>query len=318
MTESQKFTATVPERLAGLRLDQALAALFPDYSRARLTRWLKDGHVLVDGRRLRPRDAVHGGEQVTLEAEQEVETTWRAQDMPLDIVFEDEALIVINKPAGLVVHPGAGNMDGTLSNALLHHEPALEQVPRAGVVHRLDKDTSGLLVVARTLTAQKSLVEQLQARAFEREYLALVVGVMTAGGTVEAPIGRHPTNRLRQAVVPGGREAITHFRVEERFHAHTLLRVKLETGRTHQIRVHMASLKYPLVGDPVYGGRLRIPAGATPELVEALRGFKRQALHAERLGFAHPLSGETVSWQAPLPADMAALLEVCRLDSKEA
>ncbi len=310
------MTETVPETLAGLRLDQALAVLFPDYSRARLTRWVKGGHVLVDGKRLRPRDAVHGGEEVVLTAEQEVETTWRAQDIPLDIVFEDEAVLVINKPAGLVVHPGAGNMDGTLSNALLHYDPALEQVPRAGVVHRLDKDTSGLLVVARTLAAQKSLVEQLQARDVEREYLTLVVGLMTAGGSVQAPIGRHPGQRLRQAVVPGGREAITHYRVEERFRAHSLLRVKLETGRTHQIRVHMAYLKYPLVGDPVYGGRLRIPAAATPALIEALRDFKRQALHAGRLGFEHPLSGETMSWQAPLPVDMAALVDICREDGK--
>ncbi len=316
MPESQKLTEIVPEKLAGLRLDQALAALFPAYSRARLTRWVKDGHVLVDGKRLRPRDAVHGGEEVVLAAEQEVETTWRAQDLPLDIVFEDEAVLVINKPAGLVVHPGAGNMDGTLSNALLHYDPALEQVPRAGVVHRLDKDTSGLLVVARTLTAQKSLVDQLQARDVEREYLALAMGLMTAGGSVQAPIGRHPGQRLRQAVVPGGREAITHYRVEERFRAHSLLRVKLETGRTHQIRVHMAYLKYPLVGDPVYGGRLRIPAGATPALIEALRDFRRQALHAGRLGFEHPLSGESMSWQASLPADMAALVDVCREDSK--
>ena len=318
MSEIQRLTETVPEELAGLRLDQALAALFPAYSRARLTRWVKEGQVLVDGERRRPRDPVHGGETVALEAEQEVETRWRAQAIPLDIVHEDEAVIVIHKPAGLVVHPGAGNMDGTLSNALLHHDPALELVPRAGVVHRLDKDTSGLLVIARTLAAQKSLVEQLQARAFEREYLALVNGVMTAGGTVEAPVGRHPTNRLRQAVVPGGREAITHYRVEERYRGHSLLRVRLETGRTHQIRVHMAYLKHPLVGDPVYGGRLRLPAGATPGLVEALRGFRRQALHAERLGFAHPLTGEHVSWQAPLPEDMAALIEACREDAREA
>ncbi len=317
MSQTQKLIAIVPEKLAGLRLDQALAALFPDYSRARLTRWIKDGHVLVDGAKRRPKNSVHGGEEVVLEAEQEVETTWRAQAIPLDIVYEDEAVLVINKPAGLVVHPGAGNMDGTLSNALLHYDATLEQVPRAGVVHRLDKDTSGLLVIARTLTAQKSLVEQLQARAFDREYLALAMGLMTAGGSVDAPIGRHPIHRLRQAVLPGGKEAITHYRVEGRFRAHTLLRVKLETGRTHQIRVHMAYLKYPLVGDPVYGGRLRIPAGATVGLDAALRKFKRQALHAERLGFEHPLSGEQVSWQAPLPDDMAALVNACREDAKE-
>ena len=317
MSESQQLTETVPDTLAGRRLDQALAALFPDYSRARLTRWLKEGRVLVDGEQRRPRDSVDGGEVVMLRVEQDIETTWRAQDIPLDIVYEDEAVLVINKPAGLVVHPGAGNMDGTLSNALLHHDASLEQVPRAGIVHRLDKDTSGLLVVARSLAAQKSLVEQQQARAFEREYLALVVGLMTAGSTIDAPIGRHPSHRLRQAVIPGGREAITHYRVEERFRAHTLLRVKLETGRTHQIRVHMAYLKYPLVGDPVYGGRLRIPAGVTPPLDAALRGFRRQALHAERLGFEHPLSGEFMSWQAPPPADMAALLDACREDNKE-
>jgi 23S rRNA pseudouridine1911/1915/1917 synthase len=249
---------------------------------------------------------------VTLEAE----TRWRPQSLPLDIVYEDDSVLVINKPAGLVVHPGAGNVDGTLSNALLHHAPELETVPRAGIVHRIDKDTSGLLVVARNLAAQKSLVEQLQARAFDREYEALTQGVMTAGGTVDAPIGRHPVNRLRQAVVPNGKEAITHYRVLEKFRAHTHIRVKLETGRTHQIRVHMAHIHYPLVGDPVYGGRLRIPAGATAELEAALRGFRRQALHAALLGFVHPRSGEFMSWQAPLPEDMVQLLAACRQDAQ--
>ena len=322
MTDSQQHTlqlsAEIPPELAGSRLDQALASLFPDYSRARLQRWIKDGQVLVDGKKRRPKDAVYGGETVALIVELSEETNWVAEPLPLNIVFEDEAVIVINKPAGLVVHPGAGNPQGTLSNALLHHAPELESVPRAGIVHRIDKETSGLLVVARSLVAQKSLVEQLQARAFDRHYQAVVMGVMTAGGTVDAPIGRHPVNRTRQAVVsedsPSGKQAITHYRVAERFRAHTLLDVKLETGRTHQIRVHMAYIHYPLVGDPVYGGRLKIPANATPELEDALRGFKRQALHAASLGFTHPLSGEHVSWQAELPEDMQQLISACRND----
>jgi 23S rRNA pseudouridine1911/1915/1917 synthase len=318
MTETQQLQETIPEHLAGMRLDQALAALFPDYSRARLQRWIKDGHVLVDGKQPRPKDVVYGGEHVLLAVVLEDETQWQAQEIPLDIVYEDEAILVINKPPGLVVHPGAGNLEGTLGNALLHYAPELESVPRAGVVHRLDKDTSGLLVVARTLTAQKYLVEQLQARAFEREYEALVAGVMTAGGTVDAPIGRHPQNRLRQAVVDDGKEAVTHYRVLERFRAHTHIRVQLETGRTHQIRVHMAHIHYPIVGDPVYGGRLRIPAGTSAQLQAALHAFKRQALHAAHLGLEHPITGEFLSWDAPLPDDMAALIEACRADKAEA
>lgn len=318
MTEAENQTQVIPGHLTGKRLDQALAQLFPDYSRARLQRWVKGGQVTVNECQLRPRDIVYAGDRVVLTVVQTEETTWRAQAIPLDIVYEDSALLVINKPAGLVVHPGAGNMDGTLSNALLHYAPELESVPRAGIVHRIDKDTSGLLVVARTLKAQKSLVDQLQARAFEREYQAVVFGVMTAGGTVDAPIGRHPKNRLRQAVVPGGKEAITHYRVLERFRVHTHVQVKLETGRTHQIRVHMAHINYPLVGDPAYGGRLRIPAGATPELDAVLRSFKRQALHAARLGISHPDSGEPMAWEAPLPEDMQALLAACRHDAREA
>lgn len=326
MSENQdstkQFNETIPGDMAGLRLDQALAKLFPDYSRARLQRWIKDGHVTVDSAKLRAKDVVHGGEQVVLTVVLQEETTWRAQPIPLDIVYEDEALIVINKPSGLVVHPGAGNMDGTLSNALLHHAPELESVPRAGIVHRIDKDTTGLLVVARTLIAQKSLSEQLEARAFDRHYQAMCMGVMTAGGTIEAPIGRHPVHRTRQAVMDidsdinkgKGKEAITHYRVAERFRAHTFINVQLETGRTHQIRVHMAHINYPLQGDPVYGGRLRIPPGITPEFDKILRKFKRQALHAASLGFLHPLSGEKVSWQADLPVDMQRLLTACRED----
>lgn len=314
MTEPENFTRNIPHELAGLRLDQALARLFPDYSRARLQRWVKDGQVTVNDRQMRPRDTVYGGECVVLQALQTEETSWRPQELPLDIVYEDSAILVINKPPGLVVHPGAGNMDGTLSNALLHYAPELESVPRAGIVHRIDKDTSGLLVVARNVKAQKSLVDQLQARSFEREYQAVTMGVMTAGGKVDAPIGRHPVNRLRQAVVPNGKEAITHYRVQERFRAHTHVSIKLETGRTHQIRVHMAYIHYPLVGDPAYGGRLRIPAGCIPQLEQILRAFNRQALHAAKLGIHHPQSGELIHWEAPLPDDMAALLAALRED----
>ena len=320
MSNKQQFSELVPENLGGMRLDQALATMFPDYSRVRLQRWIKDGHVTVNGAKLRAKDTVHGGERVALTVELQEETTWRPQAIPLDIVYEDEALLIINKPAGLVVHPGAGNMDGTLSNALLHYAPELESVPRAGIVHRIDKDTTGLLVVARNLIAQKSLTEQLEARAFDRHYQAVCMGVMTAGGTVNAPIGRHPINRLRQAVVSEGsskgKEAITHYRVAERFRAHTFVNVQLETGRTHQIRVHMAHINYPLVGDPVYSGRLRIPPNISPEFDKVLRNFKRQALHAATLGFVHPLTGEHVSWQADLPDDMQQLLAACRQDLK--
>jgi 23S rRNA pseudouridine1911/1915/1917 synthase len=322
MTVSEHFSQRIPDQLGGKRLDQALAAMFPDYSRARLQRWIKDGHVTVDGSPMRPRDQIHGGELVELSVVLEEETRWRPQSLPLDIVYEDESVIIINKPPGVVVHPGAGNMDGTLSNALLHHAPELESVPRAGIVHRIDKDTTGLLVIARNLVAQKSLVDQLQARSFEREYEALTQGVMTAGGTVDAPIGRHPTNRTRQAVVRssdsgGGKEAITHYRVLEKFRVHTHIKVKLETGRTHQIRVHMAHIHYPLVGDPDYGGRLRIPPRATPDLDTALRRFRRQALHAARLGFIHPQTQEPVEWRVAMPDDMARLIAACREDARE-
>jgi len=316
-TQTQELAAEVPPEAAGRRLDQVLAALFPDYSRTRLQQWLRAGQVTVDGKTPRSRDPVWGGERIVVTAVTEVETPWRGQrEIPLDIVYEDPALMVINKPPGLVVHPGAGNREGTLVNALLHYSPELATIPRAGVVHRLDKDTSGLLVVARTLPAQKRLVEQLQARSVKRKYAAIVVGVMTAGGSVEAPVGRHPRERTRMAVVPGGREAVSHYRVLERFRAHTYIKVQLETGRTHQIRVHMAHLHHPLVGDPVYGGRLRLPADCDSVLREVLRGFKRQALHAGALGLIHPESGETLYWEAPPPADMQQLLEALRADAR--
>lgn len=316
MRKSLSLSAAIPEEMAGSRLDQALAGLFPDYSRSRLQAWIRAGCVEVDGRRLRPRDRVEGGEQVRLRAELEANDNWEGQPIHLDIVHEDDALLVINKPAGLVVHPAAGNPDSTLVNALLHHAPELARVPRAGLVHRLDKDTSGLLVVARTLGAHTRLVEQLQARTMGREYEAVCVGVLTGGGKVDAPIGRHPVQRKRMAVVLNGKPAVTHYRVAERFRGHTRIRVRLETGRTHQVRVHMAHIRHPLLGDPVYGGRLQLPPGATEPLVEALRAFRRQALHAWRLSLIHPATGEAVSWEAPLPDDMVRLIEVLREDAR--
>ena len=309
------LTQQIPRECGGLRLDQALARMFPDFSRARLQQWVRAGQVRVDERVLKPRDTVRGGEQVIIRAQLDDTPGCEPEAIALDVIHEDEALLVINKPAGLVVHPAAGNWGGTLQNALLHRAPELATVPRAGIVHRLDKDTSGLLVVARTLTAHKSLVEQLQARTLKREYLAVVQGAMTAGGTVDAPIGRHPVDRKRMAVVQSGKEAVTHYRVEQRFAHHTAIRVNLETGRTHQIRVHMAHIRHPLVGDPVYGGRLRLPAGAGEALIQALRGFNRQALHARRLGLQHPVTGEYVEWEAPLPEDLVTLLQVLADDT---
>lgn len=318
MSDSQSLQLEIPPHLAGQRLDQALAELLPDYSRARLQGWIKAGKVQIDGKDCRPRDKLRGGEKVAVQVEHEVQVTWEAEAIPLDIVYEDESVIVVNKPAGMVVHPAVGNYSGTLVNALLHHDASLEEVPRAGIIHRLDKDTSGLLVVARTLAAHHSLIKQLQARTVKREYEAVVTGVMTAGGTVEAAMGRHPVHRTRMAVVAhGGKEAITHYRVLERYRAHTHIRVRLETGRTHQIRVHMAHIRYPIVGDPVYGGRLRLPVQSSEVFAETLRTFTRQALHAAQLGFDHPQTGEPVEWAVPLPADMQHLLEVLADDRAE-
>ena len=312
MTEQIHLTTRIPDADAGRRLDQVLAELFPDFSRSRLQQWVKAGEVLLNGRAVAARYKVAGGETVVIGAELPGDRTVRPQDIPLDIRYQDDQLLVINKPAGLVVHPAAGNPDGTLQNALLHYDPALALLPRAGIVHRLDKDTSGLMVVARSLAAHKSLVEQLQARSVHREYLALVQGQVTAGGSVDAPLGRHPRDRLRMAVVPSGKPALTHYRVLERFPAHTLLLVRLETGRTHQIRVHMASIHHPLVGDPLYGGRARVPRGVSDGLRDVLSGFRRQALHARRLELRHPASGDTVAWEAEMPADLARLLDALR------
>jgi 23S rRNA pseudouridine1911/1915/1917 synthase len=313
------LAATVPPELAGQRFDQVAAELFPDYSRARLQGWIKSGDLTVDGASAKARDKLRTGSHLQLHARLEpANPDWQPQAIDLAVVFEDDDILVIDKPAGLVVHPAAGHADGTLLNALLHHSPALAVVPRAGIVHRLDKDTTGLMVVAKTVQAQAHLVAQLQARSVHREYDAIVCGVMVSGGTVDAPLGRHPRDRQRQAVLQsGGKEAVTHYRIKRRFRAHTHIACLLETGRTHQIRVHMAHIRFPLVGDPVYGGRFRMPAGAAPELIEALREFPRQALHARRLELIHPARDELLSWEVTLPDDMRNLLDLLQSDRDE-
>lgn len=317
----QSKTVTVPREFAGNRLDKVLAELFPEYSRSCLQNWLKQGHIRVDGRPCQGKQKVLGDEelQVDIPAAAPVDTV-QPEKIDIDVVFEDAELIVVAKPAGMVVHPAAGNREGTLQNALLHRYPELAGLPRGGLVHRLDKDTSGLLVVARNLRAHKSLVDQLQARTVSRQYDAIVQGTLVAGGTVDVPVGRHPVDRKRMAVRRSGddrgaKAAVTHYRVAEKFRQYTYLQVKLETGRTHQIRVHMAYLKRPLVGDPVYGGRLKLPRDCTPALRECLQHFKRQALHAGRLGLEHPVTGEYLEWQVGMPEDMRELLIALREDT---
>lgn len=314
MPQHQQIISTVPADMDGQRLDQALATLYPEYSRSQIQKWIKAGHIRVDDKILKPKDRLTGGEEILIETVLEVQTDFAAENIPLDIVYEDDDILVLNKPADLVVHPAAGNWSGTLVNALLHYKPTLEMLPRAGIVHRLDKDTTGLMVVAKTLIAHTALVEQLQARDVSREYLALVHGNVVAGSTIEANIGRHPVDRKRQAVTEGGKEAITHYRIEERFPHHTLLRVSLETGRTHQIRVHLSWKHMPIVGDQVYGGRPRVPAGASESVRQAVQQFPRQALHATRLGLHHPVSGDYLQWEIAVPADMAALLDTLRAE----
>jgi 23S rRNA pseudouridine1911/1915/1917 synthase len=311
--QNELLAAPVPDELDGKRFDQALAEMFPDYSRSRLQGWIRKERALLDGAVVQPRAKVRAGQRVELRPELAALDELSgapAEPMPLNVVFEDPDLIVINKPAGLVVHPGAGNPAGTLMNGLLHYAPELETIPRAGILHRLDKDTTGLLLIARSVAAHTRLVRALEKRELRREYRAVCNGRLTAGATVDAPIGRHPNQRTRMAVVQNGKPAVTHYRVLTRFPAHTFIAVRLETGRTHQIRVHLAHRHQPLVGDPVYGGRLRIPAGASDTLAEVLRGYKRQALHASDLGFEHPVSGEQMDFHAPLPDDLLGLLAV--------
>lgn len=317
MAQQVQLTATVAESQLGQRLDQALAELFPDYSRSRIKEWILDDRVQINGNMInKPKEKVLGGEAITIDALIDEEVHWEAQDIALDIVYEDQDILVINKPRDLVVHPGAGNPDGTVLNALLHHFPAIGDVPRAGIVHRLDKDTTGLMVVAKTLPAQTRLVESLRAREITREYEAVAIGRMTAGGTVNETMSRHPTKRTHMSVHPMGKPAVTHYRIMEHFRNHTRLRLRLETGRTHQIRVHMAHINHPLVGDQLYGGRPRFPKGALEELVTALRSFDRQALHATMLRLYHPISGIEMEWHAPIPQDMVDLIEVLKADAE--
>ena len=302
--------ALVPDELVGERLDQVAAQLFPDFSRARLQTWIKGGVLTVDGQVAKPKQKVLGGEKLSLAPMFETQGDWVAEALPLDVVYEDQHILVLNKAANSVVHPAAGNASGTVLNALLHHCPALEGIPRGGIVHRLDKDTTGLMVVALTLSAHQNLVAQLQARSVGRHYRAIVNGLIASNGTVEAPMGRHPVHRKKMAVrKAGGKEAITHYQVLQRFHSHSYIELKLETGRTHQIRVHMQSIGHALVGDPVYGGRAKAGRQLDVDLQSKLQAFPRQALHAQRLQLIHPSSNELMSWEVPMPSDMAVLLE---------
>ena len=306
----------VPDDLFGQRVDKALAQLCENYSRSTVQNWIKQGLVLLDDEVPRQKDKVYGGEQFEISVPEQEAGDWEPQEIPVDCVYEDAHMLVINKPAGLVVHPGAGNPDGTLLNALLYHFPDNRQIARAGIVHRLDKDTSGLMVVARTERARLALIEQLVDHSLYREYLAICQGRVISGGTVDEPIGRDKQDRRKMKVNMLGKEAISHYRVNDRFRHHSLLSVQLETGRTHQIRVHMTHLGFALVGDPVYGRRLAIPADCTPALENALRGFRRQALHAACIEYRHPETQEIQRWQAPLPADLSALISALEADNE--
>ncbi|NND00064.1 MAG: 23S rRNA pseudouridine(1911/1915/1917) synthase RluD [Gammaproteobacteria bacterium] len=315
MDNYTKYSFIIPDNMLGQRVDKALAQLCSDFSRSTVQSWIKQGLVVLDDEQPRQKDKVLGGELVDISVPEIRQGEWESQDLPLDIVYQDEYMLVINKPAGLVVHPGAGNPDQTLLNALLFHLPENRSLARAGIVHRLDKDTSGLMVVARTEGARLGLIDQLVDHSLHREYLALVIGSVISGNIVDEPIARDKADRRKMAVNMLGKDAITHYRVDQRFRNHTLLRVRLETGRTHQIRVHMAHIGFPLVGDPVYGRRLAIPGDCAPALEQQLRSFKRQALHATRIEYRHPVSGEIQSWSRPLPEDMQQLVDACENDN---
>ena len=306
----EKLKIIIPERMTGERIDAAIARMLPEYSRSKISTWIKAGDVLINQHKFKPKDRSKGDEIVEVNLKQNENIRWIAEDIPLEVVFEDDDIIIINKPVGLVTHPGAGNWKGTLANGLLGYDPELFKLDRAGIVHRLDKNTSGLMVVARSERAQKNLVEQLQTHTVSREYSAIVYGHMISGGSVDEPIGRDSRDRIKQAVTESGKHALTHYRVIDRFAHHTHVKAILETGRTHQIRVHLSHIGYSLIGDPMYGGKIRFPKKADEALKDALKGFKRQALHAKKLTIVHPVSGETMSWKAPLPDDMLTLLNV--------
>ena len=316
MSEHIQQSIKVPNELGNKRFDQVAAQLFPDFSRARLQSWIKEGNLTVDGDTRKAKEKLVGGELLEISVVTQAEGEWLPEEMDIPIVYEDDHIIIINKPMNMVVHPAAGNLTGTLLNGLLHHCPELQNIPRAGIVHRLDKDTTGLMVVAKTLQAQNNIVEQLQSREMGREYEAVVQGTMTGGGSVKEPMARHPKDRTKMAVHPTGKDAITHYRVLEKFPSFTHVRVKLETGRTHQIRVHMAHIQHPLAGDQTYGGKVRLPKGVSNQLRDVLREFPRQALHAKRLELHHPDSGRLVHWEVSLPDDFQGLLETLRLDAE--
>ena len=308
----QKLNIIIPERMTGNRIDSSLSEMLPDYSRSKITAWIKSGDALIKQKSFKPKDKVIGNEVIYLTINSKQSNNWIAEKIPLNVFYEDEDIIIINKQFGLVTHPGAGNWNGTLANALLYYDPSLSTLDRVGIVHRLDKNTSGLMVIARNEKSQKYLVEQLQNHSVSREYSALVYGHMIAGGTIDEPIGRDPKDRVKQAVLTSGKDAVTHYRAIDRFKSHTHVKAILETGRTHQIRVHLSHIGHSLIGDPVYGGRVRFPKKASDELKQALLNFKRQALHSNKLTLTHPISGELMSWKAPLPDDMQELLEVLK------
>ena len=309
--------ATIPESLSGHRLDQALAQLFPQYSRAQHQTWIRNEQVTIDGNVLRPRDKVQAKQVVQIIAKLARETQAKAQKIPLTIVYEDESLIVVDKPAGLIAHPGAGHRDNTLMNALLHFDPALDTLPRAGIIHRLDKDTSGLLVIARNLESYNALVKAMQARDIKREYQAIAQGILIAGGSIDEPIGRHPRQRTQMAVVNAGKPAITHYRVIEKFRGHSHIRVQLETGRTHQIRVHFSHIGYPIIGDKTYLKRFKLPRNMNEATKEAVKNFPRQALHATKLELLHPKNGKLLTLNSPLPNDIETLLTLLKNDNEQ-